>query len=135
MIKYNLGENNFKVLSSNSENKKINVLNAIKERLLQPHGSTGVTQLLEYAVFKLLDLITIFPVEDQTHLTDHDNRILPDVFLVQKGTTAKQFAAKIHSDLADGFIHGVLVSENNKRISAEYQLNHGDIIKIVSTKK
>jgi ribosome-binding ATPase YchF (GTP1/OBG family) len=72
-------------------------------------------------------------VEDQNHLTDQDGRILPDVFLVADGTPAKKFAGHIHSDLEDHFIHAILVTDNNKRVSAEHPLQFGDVVKIVSS--
>lgn len=136
LIDYVLGDSSFSFAIENpEENKKFKVLTAIKERLLDTYGSTGVTELLEHAVFELLNLVAVFPVEDPTHLTDQDGRILPDVFLVPKGTTAKEFAGKVHTDLAKTFIHGVLVTDNNKRVSSDHEMSHGDIIKIVAGAK
>ncbi|MDH5645482.1 MAG: DUF933 domain-containing protein, partial [Candidatus Heimdallarchaeota archaeon] len=133
IIQYFPGSNDFKIINNN--HKQVKVLQAIKEKILQPRGSTGVTNLLEIAVFELLEMIAVFPVEDGTHLTDHDGRILPDVFLVEKGTTAKEFAGKIHSDLAKSFIHGILPLNSNKRIAANYELENEDVVKIVSAAK
>ena len=108
---------------------------AIKEKLLDIRGSTGVTQLLFGAVFDYLKLNAVFPVEDQNHYTDKDGRVLPDAFLIPQGTSAKEFAGKIHSDLADKFIHAILANKSNKRISATHELENGDVIKIVSAVK
>ncbi len=133
IIKYTPGSNEFEVIDH--ESKQVSVASAIKEKLLDVHGSTGVKQLLVTTIYDFLELYAIYPVEDTTHMTDKDGRVLPDVFLVAKGTTAKQFAGKIHSDLADRFIHAILANKNNKRISANHELEHLDVIKIVSAVK
>jgi len=130
-IRYELGSDTVNYLVDNpNEDKQTKIVQAIEQRLLKEKGSTGVTELLEHAVFDLLKLIPVFPVENQTKFTDHDGRILPDVFLVPQGTTAKEFAGKIHSDLRDNFINAILVTDNNKAISADHVLKHGDIVKI-----
>lgn len=115
--------------------KMMKVISAIDEKLFSVKQTTGVATLLEICVFKILKLIAVFPVEDQTHLTDHDGRILPDVFLVPQGTTAKQFAGKIHTDLQNTFINGILVTDSNKRISANHEMQNLDIVKIVAAQK
>jgi len=53
--------------------------------------------------------------------------------LVRRGTTAKEFAGKIHTDLADTFIHAV-DARTGKRLGENHELSDGDIIKIVSAK-
>ena len=130
VIDYQLGTDGFSFLVDPATDKRSNVLEAIKERILQQSGSTGVTDLIEYAVFKLLGLLPVFPVENQTKLTDQDGRVLPDVFLVPHGTTAKQLAGKVHSDLQDNFINAILITDNNKPISADHILEHGAVVKI-----
>ncbi len=134
LIDYSPGSNDFKVISKD-DSKLLKTSLAIKEKILIPYGNTGVQQLLEHTVFNVLKMLAVFPVDDTTHLTDADGRVLPDVFLVPNGTTAKEFARKIHSDLADHFIHAIIVNKNHKRVSANYELDHGDIIKIVSSAK
>ncbi|MHA2504438.1 MAG: YchF-related putative GTPase [Candidatus Kariarchaeaceae archaeon] len=135
IIQYKLGSDSFSFQVDPETDKRSKILEAIGERILQQSGSTGVTVLLEFAVFELLNLIPVFPVENQTKLTDHDGRILPDVFLVPKGTTAKQFAGKIHSDLQDNFINAILITDNNKPISADHELGHADVVKINAKSK
>ena len=74
-------------------------MEAIREKVLVKNGSTGVQNALNMAYFKLLDMITVYPVEDLEHLSDHNGRVLPDTYLVPQGTTAKQFAYIIHTEL------------------------------------
>ena len=52
---------------------------------------------MNMAYFKLLNMITVYPVEDLEHLSDHNGRVLPDTYLIPQGTTARQFAYVIHS--------------------------------------
>lgn len=136
LIKYTPGSVQIDFLN-NTENpsKMMKVVMAIKEKLFDQQESTGIAKLLNLCVFDILKLIAVFPVEDSTHLTDHDGRILPDVFLVPLGTTAKQFAGKVHTDLQKTFINGILVSDSNKRISATHELQNLDIIKIIAAQK
>ncbi|MFV2014472.1 MAG: TGS domain-containing protein, partial [Candidatus Heimdallarchaeota archaeon] len=136
LIKYTPGSGKIDFKQDTEKpSKMMKVIMAINEKIFGVHETTGIAKLLEICVFDILKLIAVFPVEDQTHLTDHDGRILPDVYLVSHGTTAKQFAGKIHTDLQNTFINGILVSDNNKRISANHELQNLDIIKIVAAQK
>ncbi|MGE4274933.1 MAG: TGS domain-containing protein, partial [Candidatus Methanomethylophilaceae archaeon] len=86
---------------------------------------------LEAATFQLLDLITVFPVEDENKYTDHDGRVLPDAFLVPRGSTARQLAYRVHTDLGDNFIRAVN-ARSKRTVGHDYVLQDGDVIKIVS---
>lgn len=134
LIDYLPGSSNFKVLIEDSNNKNLKIAKAIKEKLLDLGKTTGVTELLEKSVFTVLEYIAVYPVEDSNKLIDKNGKLLPDVHLIKKGTNAKDLAGLVHSDLKDGFLHGILVNESNKRVSANYELKHEDILKIVSTK-
>jgi ribosome-binding ATPase YchF (GTP1/OBG family) len=135
LIKYIPGETTFKVLLEDEIDNRLKTVMAIKERMFDNDIATGVMEILETCVYKILNLIPVFPVEDATHLADQDGRILPDVFLVPSGTTAKEFAGKIHTDFEKSFIHGILVSKSSQRISATYELQYGDIVKIIAAAK
>jgi hypothetical protein len=107
-------------------------LDYIAQNMKRHHG-TGVQTCLELAAFKLLDLIVVYPVEDETKWTDHGGNVLPDAFLIKRGATAKDLAFKIHTDLGNGFIRGI--NARNKRVVGhDYLLQDGDIISIVSKK-
>jgi ribosome-binding ATPase YchF (GTP1/OBG family) len=105
----------------------------IRDFMRENHG-TGVQRLLDTAVFQLLHMIVVYPVEDPNKYTDSSGAILPDALLVRRGTTAREFAYMIHTDLGEGFIYAVNV-KNKNRVGADYILNHNDVIKIVSAKK
>jgi ribosome-binding ATPase YchF (GTP1/OBG family) len=135
LIDYIPGESGFNVLSGEavtSDQKR--ALEAIKSRILDKWGSTGVQEVLNRAFFNLLRMITVYPVENVEGLSDHDGRILPDVHLVPYGTTVREFAYKIHTELGEGFIHAVDV-RTKRRLGEDYILQDRDVIKIFSAKR
>jgi ribosome-binding ATPase len=93
--------------------------------------TTGIQDALNHAVFDTLKIITVYPVEDETKLSNKDGIILPDARLLAAGSTAKDLAATIHADLAKAFLHAIDV-KTKQRIGADHQLKDGDVIKIVS---
>jgi len=135
LINYKPGDCNFKIAQPEklSENQ-IKALEAIRENVLQKNGSTGVQDAINMAYFKLLNMITVYPVEDLEHLSDHNGRVLPDAYLIPKGTTARQFAYTIHTELGESFIYAV-DARDKRRIGEDAILKDRDIISIVSAKK
>ena len=130
LIEYNPGSSKFNSNNSNLTENQVNALTSISD-FLKMNGSTGVQECLEKAVLDKLDLIAIYPVEDETHFTDGQNRILPDAFLLPRGSTALDLAYKVHTDIGDSFIRAI--DCNSKRIiGKDHELNDGDIIKIVT---
>lgn len=103
-------------------------------RYLKYHGSTGVNEILSYAVFSLLDMIVVYPVEDENKYADHFGNVLPDAILIKKGSTAQDLAYKIHTDLGERMLYAIDARKKMK-ISKEYVLCDNDIIKIVSSAK
>jgi hypothetical protein len=135
ILGYVPGDSSFKISEGNlPSTEQANALALIKERVLVPFGSTGVQESLNLAFFKLLKMITIYPVEDPEKLTDHKGRVLPDAYLVPYGTTAKEFAALIHSDLAEGFLYAT-EARSKMRAADDYVLKDRDVISITSTKR
>jgi len=135
IISYIPGDGDFKIIQESKLTQGQNdALKLIKEEILKPLGSTGVQEALNLAFFKLLKMITVYPVEDPEKLTDHKGRILPDAYLVPEGTTAKQFAGIIHSDLASGFLYAT-EARTKMRMGEDHLLKDRDIISIVSAKR
>lgn len=114
--------------------EQTSALERVKEKVLLPLGSTGVQNALNLAFYKLLQMITVYPVEDPEKLTDHKGRVLPDAYLVPYGTTAKQLAGMIHSDLAAGFLYATEV-RTKMRVADDYVLKDNDVISITSAKR
>jgi ribosome-binding ATPase YchF (GTP1/OBG family) len=109
-------------------------LEQIREKILRTYGSSGVQEAINIAYFKLLDMISVYPVEDVEHLSDHDGRVLPDTYLVPKGITARLFAYVIHSELGDNFLYAI-DARDKRRIGENAILKDKDVISIVSAKK
>jgi ribosome-binding ATPase YchF (GTP1/OBG family) len=135
LIDYRPGDCNFKILQPKSlSQSQTKALKIIREKVLLKNGSTGVQDAINMAYFKLLSMITVYPVEDLEHLADHNGRVLPDAYLVPYGTTARQFAYLIHSELGESFIYAVDARER-KRMGEDTVLRDRDVISIVSAKK
>ena len=135
LIDYKPGDCNFKITQPeklSSGQKK--ALVTIREKILIKNGSTGIQDAINRAYFKLLSMITVYPVEDVEHLANHKGQVLPDAYLVPYGTTARQFAYLIHTELGESFIYGV-DARGKKRIGENAVLKDRDVISIVSAKK
>jgi ribosome-binding ATPase YchF (GTP1/OBG family) len=135
LIDYKPGDCNFKIKDGGRlTESQVRALELIRERVLLKYGSTGVQEAINMAFFKLLNMITVYPVEDVEHLTDHNGRVLPDAYLVPYGTTARELAYLIHTELGESFIYAVEAREK-KRVGEDYTLKDRDVISIVSAKK
>jgi ribosome-binding ATPase YchF (GTP1/OBG family) len=135
LISYRPGDCNFKIIQSEKLNQnQIRALETIREKVLLRFGSTGVQEAMNTAFFGLLRMIAVYPVENLEHLTDHEGRVLPDVYLVSYGTTARQLAYLIHTELGESFVCAKEAREKN-RVGEDYVLKDRDVISIVSAKK
>ena len=132
LIKYVPGDSDFQVVGGLNE-KQTAALEFIKENIMKKYGGTGVQELVNKAVFSLLNLIVIYPVEDEHRFANHFGKVLPDAFLIPKGATALQMAEKVHTDLAKHFIHAV-DARKKMRIGKDHPLHDGDIIRIVASR-
>ncbi len=135
LIDYKPGDNDFKIVTPEKLSAgQIKGLEQIKEKILKTNGSSGVQEAINTAYFKLLDMITVYPVEDIEHLSDHNGRVLPDTYLVPRGITAHQFAYVIHSELGENFLYAV-DARDKRRIGEDAVLKDREVISIVSTNK
>ena len=135
LIDYKPGDSNFKIPHPEKLSPtQIKALETIREKILQKNGSTGVQEAINNAYFKLLNMITVYPVEDVEHLANHNGKVLPDAYLIPYGTTAHQFAYIIHTELGESFIYAV-DARDKRRIGEDAVLKDKDVISIVSAKK
>jgi ribosome-binding ATPase YchF (GTP1/OBG family) len=135
LIDYRPGDCNFKMdHPERMSESQIRALETIKEKILLRLGSTGIQDAINTAYYKLLSMITVYPVEDLEHLSNHEGKVLPDAYLVPYGTTARQLAYIIHTELGEGFIYAIEAREK-KRVGEDYLLKDRDVISIVSAKK
>ena len=101
--------------------------------VLDRYGGTGVQLALEKMVFEQLHQIVVFPVEDETHWTDSQGRMLPDALLIPVGTPARQMAYKVHTDLGEHFIRAI-DGRTHRVMAADHPLDPGAVVRIVAKK-
>jgi len=111
-----------------------NALKMVDDRVMKVFHGTGVQEAINKAFFDLLSAIVVFPVEDETKLTDKDGRVLPDAFVMKGGSTCLDLARTVHSELAEGFLYAI-DARTGKRLAADHRLSNRDILKIVSSSK
>ncbi len=130
LITYQPGDDSFEI-SGDLAGPQRRGLEIIQEKVLDRFGSTGVQAVLEEGIFEVLDRIAVFPVEDEAKYTDGSGNVLPDVFLVPRGTTAHELAYRVHTDIGEGFIRAV-DAKTSRTVGADHELSHGDVVRIVS---
>lgn len=131
LIDYEPGASSFKILEpSKLSTAQARGLDRIRA-FLEARGTTGVQACVEEAVYRLLDLIIVFPVEDETHWTDKKGNVLPDAFLVPRNSTAVDVAFKVHTDLGKHFIRAI-DGRTKMVVGRDHQVKDGDVIKIVA---
>ncbi|MHC1689004.1 MAG: redox-regulated ATPase YchF [Methanothrix sp.] len=131
LIKYRPGDPDFEIVGQLSKAQTAG-LEKIRS-LMKEYGGTGVQECINRAVFELLDYIVLYPVEDENKYTDRKGVILPDAFLMKRGSTARDLAFRVHSDIGESFLFAV-DAKSKMRLGEKYELKDGDVIKIVSTK-
>ncbi len=133
IVEYIPGDPNFTIsANANVSDGQKKALEYMSEKM-EKYGGTGIQNCIEDATFKMLDLIVVYPVEDESKYTDHFGRVLPDAFLLPRGSNAKDLAYKVHSDLGDKFIRAVN-AKTKRTVGADYELQDGDVIRIVANK-
>lgn len=131
-IDYVPGSKSFEIKKDLTDQQKKG-LELIRQLVLEKYGSTGIQDCLNKSVFEFLNYIAVYPVENESKFSDKKGNVLPDVFLIPKGSTALDLAYKVHSDIGDKFI-GAIDARTKKRVSADYELKDGDILSIQSRK-
>ncbi|WP_297074216.1 redox-regulated ATPase YchF [Thermococcus sp.] len=132
-IDYIPGSSDFRVLKKMNPRQE-KALELIREKVLNRFGSTGVQEGINRAVFELLNLIPVYPVQDENKLTDQFGNVLPHVYLLPKGSTPRDLAYKVHTDLGKTFLYAVN-AKTKRRVGEDYELQFNDIVKIVATAK
>ncbi|MFM8658586.1 MAG: redox-regulated ATPase YchF [Candidatus Nitrosotenuis sp.] len=131
LIKYVPGDSTFTISNESVNPQQKQALDLVKN-VLSKIQTTGIQAAINYAVFDVLKFITVYPVEDETKLSNKDGVVLPDARLLPAGSNAKELAATIHADLAKGFLHAI-DAKTKQRISGDHVLKDGDVIKIISS--
>ncbi len=132
LIRYLPGDPDFEIVDeSKLTPKQLRALEYIRDNVLRKWGSTGVQQAINKVFFELLGMIVVYPVEDPNRYTDSRGRVLPDAYLVPRGTTARQLAYMVHTDLGRTFLYAI-DARTKRRLAEDYVLRDGDVIKVVA---
>ena len=129
-VDYVPGDSSFKVLKPLNEEQKKAL--EIAEYVISTYGNTGVQRAIDMSVLERN--IIVFPVKDENRWTDGEDNVLPDAYIVEKGSTALDLAFKIHSDIGRGFLYAV-DARTKRKLGKDYELKHRDVIKIVSASR
>jgi len=128
IIQYLSGDTDF-VIASEVTDKQRKGLEQLRN-LIRAHGGTGVQEIINRVVFDLLDYVVVYPVEDEHKYSDSAGRVLPDAYLLKAGSTARDLAFAVHSDIGDSFLYAI-DARTKRRLGEKYALQNNDIIKVV----
>ena len=130
LVGYDPGDDSLEITGDVSDAQRT-ALGDLAEMMDRWNG-TGVQATLNHAVYELLSHLTAYPVEDASKWSDGAGNVLPDALLLPTGSTPVDLAYAVHTDIGDGYLHAV-DARSNREISDSYELEEGDVIKIVST--
>jgi hypothetical protein len=130
LVHYVPGDKDFEALKTLNESQE-KALHFIQENVLDAYGSTGVQNVINELVFRKLDYIPAYPVEDENKLTNAQGMVLPDVHLLKRGKTALDLAYKVPSQIGDKFI-GAIDCKTKRKVGKDYVVQPNDVIKILT---
>jgi ribosome-binding ATPase YchF (GTP1/OBG family) len=130
-LHYLPGDDSFEIRENIQLSEKQRHALQIVSGFIKKYGSTGVQEILNIACFDLLKKIVVYPVEDESKLTDKKGNILPEAYLLNEDSTAKDLAHVIHGELGKGFLFAIDV-RTKRRLGADHKLKNNDVVKIVS---
>lgn len=126
-VDYRPGDADFQIVGDPSDEQAAG-LEQIRG-FLGDFGGTGVQAALERAVFDELGLKAVFPGSASGDWSQGPFR---DCFLMPSDATAEEFAYHLHSDIGDGFLHG-LDCRSEMQVGADTDLDHRDVLEVVTT--
>lgn len=129
-IRYIPGDKEFTVVSGSLTEAQKTGLEKI-QALLKKYGGTGIQECINETVFRLLDQIVVYPVEDENKYMDKKGNVLPDAFLLNRGSNPRDLAYMVHTDIGKGFLYAV-DARTKMRLGEKHRLKDGDIVKIVA---
>ncbi|MBC7120040.1 MAG: redox-regulated ATPase YchF [Candidatus Methanosuratus sp.] len=134
-ISYTPGDEKFTVRDASKLTPRQKwALEYVQSRVFDKWLRTGVDLALTTAVLKLLRMNVVYPVEDAKKYSDRKGNVLPDVYLMPQGSTPRDLARQIHSDLYENFLYAI-DSVSGLRLPNDYELRDRDVITIVTTRK
>ncbi len=127
LVSYVPGEKTFEIKDTVSEKQRA-ALESIR-LVLEQYGGTGVQTVLNATVLDVLGYVAIYPAS--LKLEDSKGNVLPDCFLMPPGSTALDFAYRLHTDIGNGFVKA-LDLKTKKAVGKDHVLKNGDGLEILT---
>jgi len=127
LISYIPGEKAFEIKKELSEKQK-SALEQI-QRIVQEFGSTGIQEVLNHVVLDIMKYVAIYPAGAK--LSDSKGNVLPDCFLMPPGTTALDFAFRLHTDIGRDFVKAIDI-RTKQAVGKDHILKSGDGLEIMT---
>ncbi|MSS75189.1 redox-regulated ATPase YchF [Candidatus Pacearchaeota archaeon] len=127
LIDYVPGASSF-TLKEGLNDKQKEALQSIQE-LMTTFGSTGVQTVLNQAVFEVLQYVAVYPAG--LKLVDSKGNVLPDCYLMPPGSTALDFAFRLHSDIGRDFVKAMHI-KTRQAVGKDYIIKSGDGLEILT---
>ena len=127
VIEYTPGASSFEITADLPEAKEAG-LEQIRG-FVDEFDGTGVQQALEAAVFDVLGLKAVFPGSASGTWSRGPFR---DCFLLPEDATAEEFAYHLHSDIGEGFLHGI-DCRSDRQVGADTVLDDRAVVEVIST--
>ncbi|MBM3230598.1 redox-regulated ATPase YchF [Candidatus Pacearchaeota archaeon] len=127
LISYIPGASTFTMKEGLNEKQK-EALKSIQD-VMTTFGSTGVQTVLNKAVFEVLGYVAVYPAG--LKLVDSKGNVLPDCYLMPPGSTALDFAYRLHSDIGRDFVKAMHI-KTRQAVGKEYVLQSGDGLEILT---
>jgi ribosome-binding ATPase len=135
LISYIPGDSNFSIKDrSKLTPQQLKALDIVKSEVLDVWKGTGVQKAINDAYLVLLKGIVVYPVEDETKLTDKKGNVLPDARIMHEGDTARDLAFAVHTELGESFLYAI-DARTGLRVGADHKLRNNEVLKIVATAK
>jgi len=135
LISYIPGEEIFRIKDASMLSAKQKwALDYVRGRMLDKWLRTGVDLAMSAAIFKLMRMNVIYPVEDAKKYSDSKGNVLPDAYMLPHGSTPLDLAKAVHTHLADGFLYAIDAT-SGFRLPNDYTLRDRDVISIVTARK
>jgi len=127
LINYIPGEKNFEVKTGLNDKQKA-AIDDIK-KIIDEYGSTGVQEIMNKIVFDVLGYSAVYPAG--LKLVDSKGNVLPDCYLMPPGSTALDFAFRLHSDIGKNFVKAIHI-KSRQAVGKDYVLKSGDGLEILT---
>lgn len=127
LVDYVPGENKFEIKKELSTKQK-EALESIR-KIVDEYGSTGIQEVMNKVVFEVLKYVAIYPAGAK--LSDSKGNVLPDCYLMPPGSTALDFAYRLHSDIGRDFVKAMHV-KTKQAVGKDYILKSGDGLEILT---